>query len=139
MGTNFYFKKIKGFAFADHIGKRDAAGWYCWDCRIPLIEDGICPKCSKHKPEKESLTESAEGRDLGFNISRVRKKTGVASYSSFTWAVNKEYLQKRLETVLNQLIVIEDENGIGYTWGMFNEVLKECPVDITLNIVKKFL
>jgi hypothetical protein len=36
MGTNFYAAKDKSC----HIGKRSAAGWYCWDCNISLCAQG---------------------------------------------------------------------------------------------------
>jgi hypothetical protein len=34
MGTNFYSRGGR------HIGKRSAAGWYCWDCKQTLCANG---------------------------------------------------------------------------------------------------
>lgn len=34
MGTNFYFSN------GGHIGKRSAAGWYCWDCKQTFCVNG---------------------------------------------------------------------------------------------------
>jgi hypothetical protein len=48
MGTNFYIARAKvKDHFTDeerigqkHIGKRSAAGWYCWDCKVTLCARG---------------------------------------------------------------------------------------------------
>lgn len=41
MGTNFYLKGHRGDDDPKyHIGKRSAAGLYCWDCRITLCKGG---------------------------------------------------------------------------------------------------
>ncbi len=48
MGTNFYIAKTKvidPFTQEErigrkHIGKRSAAGWYCWDCGVTLFARG---------------------------------------------------------------------------------------------------
>ena len=65
-----------------HIGKRSAAGWYCYNCKITLCvqgQSGIhfdsiwydrCPKCNA-EPD-------------------LKSKTGVRSTCSFTWAQNKD-------------------------------------------------
>lgn len=67
MGCNFYTLKD------EHIGKRSAAGLYCWDCGITLCKDReagnhlseskwfeACHKCGK-KREEETLGESSAG------------------------------------------------------------------------------
>ena len=67
MGTNYYVKTDDGEV---HIGKRSAAGWYCWDCRQTLCKgrvhygDGYfdrCPICGKGLLKLEGLTETAVG------------------------------------------------------------------------------
>ena len=105
MGTNFY---VRGYRHDDgpmtHIGKRSAAGLYCWDCGVTLCKGGEsqvhmgrwedqderwykkCPKCGK-SPLKESFETSSSGRELGFNKTQPTKKTGVQSCSSFSWCV----------------------------------------------------
>ena len=90
MGTNFYFGDAERFEKI-HIGKRSAAGWYCWDCRITLRKDGEsgvhqgdrawhdrCPQCGKTRA-KETIANGAAGLELGFNKSTPTRKTGVAS------------------------------------------------------------
>ena len=105
MGTNFYWRK-NGQSVDDHIGKRSAAGYYCFDCNITLCKAGDggvhhsksgwydkCPKCGK-EPLKEGLNEGAAAVELGFSKLATKKKKGVASCSSFTWGIPKESLYK---------------------------------------------
>lgn len=72
MGTNFYLidNQLMTNITCDnmdpiwHIGKRSAAGMYCWDCNITLHKNGVnaihkssheynwyksCPQCNKNK------------------------------------------------------------------------------------------
>ena len=108
MGTNFYFRGHRDDDNPEfHIGKRSAAGLYCWDCRITLCREGeskvhkrptwynSCPSCGQ-MPVKESLEVSAVGRELGFNKSQPRFKVGVKGCSSFSWAMESEKLFQNL-------------------------------------------
>jgi len=126
MGTNFY--SLKG----DHIGKRSAAGLYCWNCKKTLCEDGEegihygvskwskeCPICGE-KAIEENLDNSSAGRELGFNKNLPDEKVGVASCSSFTWAMPKEKALK--------LKKIKDEYDRVFSKKEFLNILKECPV-----------
>lgn len=140
MGTNFYYKKSK-----KHIGKRSAAGLYCWDCGITLCMEGqrgihqgnskwheACPECGA-KPVTESLSESSSGRELGFNTGPPRAKTGVATCASFTWAVPKEEVFQRRSSVK-----IVDEYGRVLSKKEFLGVLEECPVEFTHSVAQRF-
>ena len=158
MGTNFYIKKPSDdYAWDEranpsiHIGKRSAAGMYCWDCNITLCADGEeyvhqchhvpsrdvryigdyknypevkwhkkCPKCGK-APEDEGWNGTA-GRELGFNKDTPAKKTGVASCSSFTWAMKPDKFYKEKD------VHVWDEYGREYTNEEFEQVLEECPI-----------
>jgi hypothetical protein len=127
MGTNFYLMNGK------HIGKRSAAGNYCWDCGVTLCGSGeskihycaydktwldACPQCGA-KPKEEGWNSSV-GRELGFNKDKPQKKSGVASCSSFNWAIDEvELLRKRK---------VKDEYGDVFTLQEFKEILDECPV-----------
>lgn len=139
MGTNFY---RKGYRNNDdpkfHIGKRSAAGLYCWDCGIILCKQGRekihygdtdwykkCPKCGK-EPKDEGWS-GAAGRELGFNKEPFKKKTGVSSCSSFTWARG-----------LGRIMKIEDEYCKEYSREEFMEMLKECPIQYWDSIGKEF-
>ena len=136
MGCNFYTLKNT------HIGKRSAAGLYCWDCDLTLCYGGKnnvhggynqwyrkCPECGK-LPEKETLENSSAGRELGFNKNPFKKKVGVQSCSSFTWAINK--------AKLNRIKYIKDEYGRKYTIAEFFEMLDECPIQFKNMIGKEF-
>lgn len=150
MGCNFY---LRGHASSDdpdlHIGKRSAAGKYCWDCQITLCKEGeagvhctrpwhkACPKCGK-KPEDEGWNGSG-GRELGFNKLPPGKKTGVKSCSSFSWAMSRQTLMEKVETwdktchVCTQTVpdpekVIQNEYGGLFTLEEFLAVLEECPI-----------
>src|SRR5690349_15793039 len=69
VGTNFYW--IAAVPDDDeedspvyHIGKRSAAGWYCYDCQVTLTVGGnsmvhmggavydACPRCGKSKQQQ---------------------------------------------------------------------------------------
>jgi len=129
MGTNFYIKGKRGNSDPRyHIGKRSAAGLYCWDCGVSLCKGGAsrvhygdgffdkCPKCGR-VPEKESLLTSSVGRELGFNIEKPQKKMGVKGCSSFTWA-----------RPIGRIKHIVDEYGTEYTLEEFRNILEECPI-----------
>lgn len=145
MGTNFYLKGHRGDDDPKyHIGKRSAAGLYCWDCRITLCKGGEsvihqgqltahwdkwhwqCPKCGR-PPTGEDLSESAVGRELGLNPSPPGKKSGVRSCSSFRWA-------RKLGKVKN----IVDEYGREYTREEFLQMLEECPIRFTDSCGERF-
>lgn len=132
MGTNFYM--LTG----QHVGKRSAAGMYCWDCDITLCQGRVhygdpyydaCPKCGKTR-ETEGMDDSAAGRELGFNKSVPAAKAGVRSCSSFTWANEPSSLEG--------VAVIEDEYGRRYTRQEFREMLEECPIQFTDSIGVEF-
>ncbi len=160
MGTNFYLHGYRSFSNMDptfHIGKRSAAGLYCWDCRLTLCKWGegqihtakvvlppdaptrgleslaahfkadreqnwhaTCPRCGA-APAEESLSNNAAGRELGFNTGPLAAKRGVASCSSFSWAMPRERLAGRR--------VVYDEYDRRSTLRQFlDDVLAECPV-----------
>lgn len=146
MGTNFYFmvdnKEYK------HIGKRSAAGLYCWDCGLSLSAGGHdcvhqsnsrslkeCAVCGL-KPKKEILENSSVGRELGFNKAIPEPKTGVASCSSFTWAVSPG-LFFDINNAKNTSI--EDEYGRKYSPEEFSDILSECPIKFFGSIGTEFL
>lgn len=139
MGTNFY---IKGHQGNDdpryHIGKRSAAGMYCWDCHTTLCMGGEskvhfdygwhkkCPVCGKSEDE-ESLSESSAGRELGFNKGEPVKKSGVKSCCSFSWA-------RELKGIKH----IVDEYSTEYSLDEFKAILAECPIQYRHSIGIEF-
>lgn len=161
MGTNFYdaIKSPVGVVSEGrHIGKRSAAGLYCWNCKLTLCRGGkeavhtggsrfirlfdsnwaaerakgwydACPGCGQREVS-ESLEESSAGRELGFNKSSPRSKDGVASCSSFCWAVPPGAIEGIGEIV--------DEYGRLFSLAEFIQVLEECPIQYTDLIGRDF-
>ena len=126
MGTNFYTLRGR------HIGKRSAAGPFCWDCNRTLCRDGIegvhqnskwdyeCPQCGKeYKRDAEGLSHSSAGRELGFNHGPYKRKSGIATCSSFTWAVSPSTLRAK---------TVKDEYGRTFSIEEFKQILEECPI-----------
>lgn len=140
MGCNFYLPD------GTHVGKRSAAGLYCWDCGITLCAGGEsrvhysdsdgdwydeCPRCGA-KPEAERLENSSAGRELGFNKQPLgQRKTGVASCSSFTWAIPPYKL-------FTGRGWIADEYERKYTPKQFRAILDECPIQYYDSIGQEF-
>ena len=140
MGTNFYLRgKRNSDDPSHHVGKRSAAGPYCWDCGVTLCMLGMerlhyskgkqdwhvaCPKCGQC-PIQESLTNSSGGRELGFNRTPPQKKKGVRSCSSFSWGMDPDSILKRKKS--NRKI-IENEYGDLFTLDKFKQILRECPI-----------
>ncbi len=146
MGTNFYVGDI-------HIGKRSAAGPYCWECAKTLCVGGEenvhkghsewfeqCPVCGQlpitedRMYTTEDLSESAAGRELGFNKTPPHKKHGVKSCASFTWAI----LPRKLRQTWRRG-EIRDEYDKLYTWDEFQRVLEECPIRFYGMIGQEFI
>jgi hypothetical protein len=142
MGTNFYIKDKKGKQ-GYHIGKRSAAGYYCFDCDAPLNNKGLsgvhdgyalpldnCPVCGKKK-EQEELSQSSAGLELGFNKDPYQKKNGVHSASSFNFAMSLEELKKKLshKRLLTKCVI--DEYGTLFTYSEFMKILDACPIHFT--------
>jgi len=149
MGTNFYVAGWQDTEHTDmdpavHIGKRSAAGLYCWNCRITLCSGGeamvhmggpdgeffgCCPVCGQG-PTPETLDGSSVGRELGFNREPPTRKAGVRSCSSFSWAMEPGALEG--------VEAVEDEYGQHYSRAEFQGVLGECPIQFTDSIGRWF-
>ena len=133
MGTNFY--KLDG----THIGKRSAAGQYCWDCEITLCKNGNegvhysasdwydkCPKCGKSPDDNGA---NAMWKELGFSKVNGKQK-GVSSCCSFTWAITPEKIEK--------VKFVKDEYGRRYTKADFMKELEFCPIQFFNMVGKEF-
>lgn len=137
MGTNFYWKdpekilNVLGMAVEVknkynplvHIGKRSAAGLYCFGCGVTLIYNDVikgfdrssgnsrnklvhtgqagqgnyCPQCFG-EPQLETLDSSAAGLELGFRKgpSTPEERQGVRTCSSFSWAQDPGWVLSKL-------------------------------------------
>lgn len=151
MGTNFYLKKeyygADGKEYELHIGKRSAAGLYCWDCDETLIIGGksmihhgntgvydTCPRCGQ-KRGNENMEDTSAGLELGFskNKKSTQRKTGVKTCSSFTWS------KQPSDIAAKDIKYIWDEYGTKYTKKEFFEMITNtCPVQFFHLIGKCF-
>jgi predicted nucleic acid-binding Zn ribbon protein len=134
MGTNYYKGDV-------HLGKRSAAGFYCFECEITLCKDGRdkvhnnsawheqCPVCGA-KPEKEDFGSSSVGRELGFNKNK-QKKTNVRSCASFRWAIEPAMIKTITGTIRN-------EYGDKFTEKQFKAVVNDCPIQYFDTIGQEF-
>lgn len=134
MGTNFYWADGE----KEHIGKRSAAGPYCWDCRRTLCIGGEyevhhmsgrgsffkeCPGCGKTPTE---------------GVLSKAPPSGVRSCCSFTWAVDSERTIFQLGQFADKMCV-EDEYGRKYSGAEFMIMLEnQCPIRFTDSIGKEF-
>ena len=143
MGTNYY---IKGYNEKDdmdpnwHIGKRSAAGLFCFDCGITLCKGRVhydndfydcCPICGQYR-KKESVGESSAGIELGFNKNPLAIKTGVTSASSFTLAMFFYDIAKRIQYEFGSDVswynkTIIDEYKDEFSYAEFFALFKTIP------------
>ncbi len=177
MGTNFYFrfKLPDGFASVQavelpgggtararrqwswdgdspdrHIGKRSAAGPFCWDCRVTLTEGGndfihkshsrvleACPRCGK-KPAPKTGFNQAAAVELGFADAADRPPIGVGSTSSFSWAMDPAEAHRICAAALD-VTIVEDEYGDRLTGRQFLRMLEcQCGVEFTHSVGRHF-
>lgn len=143
MGTNYYL-----IGTGKHVGKRSAAGYYCFDCGRTLCSGGDnsvhfgdtgwhdnCPSCGS-VPITEKIGESTVGIELGFNKNITEQKQGVRSCSSFTFAIDEKRLKYPM--VIRWARVVKDEYGSIYTMKQFMKILNACPIKFYHMIGKEF-
>lgn len=143
MGTNFYFGSNEG----PHIGKRSAAGLFCWDCGVTLCKGGksavhhhgyghhdCCPKCGKEKTAGGGNRSASI--ELGFAKPCSERPAGVGSCSSFRWAMS---LGEFLEEARSRDVFVVDEYGRRLDPVDFLEMLvANCPLQYTDAIGREF-
>ena len=167
MGTNFYWRDPVDITDRTgapwepdlsqddpriHIGKRSAAGLYCWDCDVTLckggndaIHHGIsdwhdrCPRCGASKsPNEARVMVSSSAVELGFAKPATKRKTGVCGAASFSWAQDPERVGAICEQSADTPI-IEDEYGTVLTGKGFLVMLRSnCPIQFTDSIGSRF-
>jgi len=130
MGMNLY--TLNGI----HIGKRYAAGVWCWDCKREARLDEsdkmwTCPKCGKKLLDKDVKFNPAY-RELGFDRSKPRKHRGIDGASGFYWQTGYSGLGDNLHEVKKKLKrrkFVETEYGEKWSikkfWEMFKDVIKQ--------------
>jgi len=129
-----------------HIGKRSAAGPYCWDCGVTLCKDGEarvhhdskwhdeCPVCGKAPVPVDGLKEGAGAVELGFAKPASVRPEEVRSCASFTWAQPLGHFQVFAREHLDEEIVV-DEYERSMTGRAFLKMLEmNCPIQLKNSI-----
>lgn len=161
MSTNFYWKQTGGAtiaAYADgtqipvsvdgmdpriHIGKRSAAGLYCWDCGVSLCKGGeagihyskhdwydACPKCGKTRTPSDRIA-GPVAVELGFAKPAQQRPSGVEGCASFSWAQDPERVRAICAARPSEALVV-NEYGDESTGAEFLAMLEiNCPVQST--------
>ena len=148
MGTNFYWagapEDCDTMDPEWHIGKRSAAGRYCWDCRVTLCVGGeadihygrsswhdACPRCGA-APIAAGLNSAAV--ELGFSKPATDRDRGVTSAASFSWAQEPSQVRSRCERAMDEALV-RDEYGDTLTGREFLRMLaSNCPIEFTQHV-----
>lgn len=138
MSTNFYWIKNPESkeSIHVHIGKRSAAGLFCWKCgigqckwsrdvhqgpgRMELGTFDTCPGCGNSFEIKATGWDHTAGVELGFAKSRNLSRTGIGTASSFTWTM-LSHKWKLQSMITDDRKVIRDEYGDEYTAREFLE------------------
>lgn len=150
MGTNFYWSGHQHEeSIQYHIGKRSAAGRYCYDCGSTFNCDGtqlihnskekrlgwskVCPCCGKG-PEGEDTKYNPIMVELGFEKTGEKPTEGIAGASSFTWTMMK-HLWDLEKMIADDQPAVVDEYGREYTAKEFLDMIKrECPIQFQLPV-----
>jgi hypothetical protein len=148
MGTNFYWIKHQGDeSIQYHIGKRSAAGRYCYDCGSTFNKDGtqsihfsdrkrlgwndVCPCCGK-VPDDKTPRYNPVMIELGFEKPGEKPAEGIAGASSFTWTMMKHMWDLEKQIMYASPLVV-DEYGREYTAKEFLDMIKrDCPIQFQL-------
>lgn len=156
MGTNFYWNPLAAALDADewlnsdrddprvHIGKRSAAGHYCWDCDRTLCKGGnaavhtgrsqwysACPSCGRTPEQSSGLKRGPAAVELGFAKPETERPTGVSGTSSFSWAQDPERVGAICDAHPNEPLVV-DEYGAVLTGREFMAMLRaNCAITLT--------
>lgn len=169
MGTNFYVAGYEQSGHdpmdpAVHIGKRSAAGRYCWDCRVTLCRDGT------RGLHQSPRVPRRPGEDVGTLFARYLAAQASCWYeccptcgaapSSETLATSaagrelgfndgppaprrgvqscSSFSWAMEPSRVEGIEQIEDEYGRTYTRAEFLAVLDECPIQFTHSIGEWF-
>lgn len=159
MGTNFYWRvesptlptghqveiNIDTIDPSIHIGKRSAAGPYCYDCGTTLCRDG-----EAHVHDGPPVRHYANGHVVMSDyLERERERwhqtcpgcgkrsEDVGRACSFSWAQDPETV-KRICRERPDDVLIEDEYGDTFTGAGFLAELDGCPIVFTHSIGAQF-
>jgi hypothetical protein len=154
MGTNFYLIKKQSCDHCGrkaeegpHVGKRSAAGLFCYACKLSLCVDGneavhrghtawakACRNCGAEPVKDDNASGMVE---LGFAKPRTDKPSDVRSAASFTWAADPVETRNMLRGQTEALII--DEYGRTYSGVEFLAIIDaNCPIEFTDSIGLEF-
>lgn len=159
MGTNFYWISDDVDVYSMdpkvHIGKRSAAGMYCWDCGITLCKGGEsqihmgtlfnhdlerydkCPRCGKYR--LPIAINRGVAVELGFAKPRIQRPTGVQGCSSFSWAQDPPVVRDTCLYSTPWRKIVVNEYGDKMTGRQFIKMLEmNCPVQYTRHVGTEF-
>ncbi len=131
MGMNIYKLKKDG---GEHIGKRWAAGIWCWDCKVRCFVESdevpffksleACPKCGKPVTKGNGFNPAM--RELGFDKTREHNHVGIDGASGFNWhAKDKRDALRKLRGIKKVRTEYGDYWSIKRFWRMFNDIIIE--------------
>ena len=136
MGMNFYvFDKTSPSKRGAHIGKRSAAGVWCWDCKEEAAESkGVffCFFCGAKRSIKDKTMFSPAFRELGFDRTTPRAREGIDGAGAFTWQLGSEgdnlgaTTVKEMEEKVSEIKDFINEYDEHYAADQFKAVLSEC-------------
>jgi hypothetical protein len=149
MSTNFFLAGHRYDGDPEcHIGKRSAAGMYCWDCELTLCKGGearihageaewepCCPRCGQVcAPREPGVWRGPVAVELGFAEPETERPRGVQGAASFTWAMEPGRLGVYLREHASEPAV-EDEYGRLLTGEKFWQMIQaNCPIQFTCSI-----
>lgn len=120
-----------------HIGKRYAAGIWCWDCKQEARQDIVgafyfCAKCAK-RCSLETLSYNPAFRELGFDKTPPRVKTGIDGASGWIWCVDPETgvasSGTTIKLALKKYRFVKTEYDKKLTIRQFQELFKDIIVE----------
>jgi len=141
MGMNVY--TFDGEGRGAHIGKRYAAGYWCWDCREELNQEPerrragnkyvwTCPGCGKSSDGKEKGRFNPAMRELGFAKDSPRAHEGIDGASGFTWQIGPDGLgesRREVKKALLSVPYVMTEYGEIWSLAKFLEMFKDVIVE----------
>lgn len=131
MGMNIYTARGR-----KHIGKRYAAGIWCWDCKIRAEHDTLglfwfCTECGNRCSER-TLSFHPAYRELGFDKTPSKIRKGIDGASGFIWCLDLTYgIATNREDVLKRISHRKLVTEYGDKWSpkdfksMFKDIIEE--------------
>lgn len=140
MSTNFYWLGGDDWG-RDHIGKRSAAGSYCWDCRVTLCKEGesqihfngtwlgACPRCGATHARRDGFVKGPAAVELGFAEPEETPPSGVEGAASFSWAIHPDAVRLRCEANMDVQIIRDEYDRLMTGREFLRMLAANCPIN----------